>query len=559
MLLRPLLLGLALIVSSPLALAQIEPTDPTTSGGELIPEQAAFDVHFYDLAFDLDPARRHLAGEAVTHAAILFPTRHLVLDLDTTFTVVEARDLRHGALDVDRFGGRLRLAYDRTLQPGDSVAVQIRYEGAPRVAPNPPWEGGFTWVDRPDGTHWVGVSLQGEGADLWWPVKDHPSDKPDSVRVSVTVPSGHEAISNGHLRSTLEHADGRQTREWFVSTPINPYNVTLYVGPFERMEHPYTSVTGEALPVELYVLPEVRERAARQLPQFADQLRFMEETFGPYPFRADKYAVIHAPYLGMEHQTAIAYGDEWEDNAFGFDWLHLHELAHEWFGNLVTVPDWSHFWVHEGFAMYVEALYAEHLGGLDAYQRYLRERMRGRIANRQPVVPAPGGDTQSVYFGRTDATDQDVYFKGAWIIHTVRGVFRARLGEEEGDAAFFEALRRLTYPDPALEATTDGSALRFATSHDVQRTFEAQLGHSLDDLFRLYLDQPVLPQVEVTAEGEGWRLRWSTPEGYPLSIPVEVEQDGARRVVMMENGEALLPSGAHPVVDPDDWVLRPLR
>jgi aminopeptidase N len=532
-------------------------TDPLASGGPLVAEQAAYRVHFYDLALEVRPSERTIAGRNVMHAIVMHPTSVLAVDLDTTFTISRISDARFGDLTFDRRGGRVWVDFGRTLQPGDDITMTIAYAGRPRIAPRPPWVGGFIWVDREDGTHWVGVANQGEGADLWWPVKDHPSDRADSLRIALTVPGGHEAIANGRLRSVTEE-DGRRTFDWFVSTPINNYSVSLYVGPFVTLEADYLSVTGEPMPFSLHVLPEAVEDAARQLPQFVDQMRFLEETFGPYPFRADKYAVVHAPYLGMEHQTAIAYGDDWQDNAFGFDWLHLHELAHEWFANLVTVPDWSHLWVHEGFAMYIEALYAERIRGIRHYHGYMRQRMRGVIANRQPVVPQPNLDTQEVYFGRPDQTDQDVYFKGAWFLHTLRWKFRAELGEDAGDRTFMSAMRRVAYPDPALETDRACAACRFATTRDVMRIFSEALGADLEDEFRLYLHQPALPRLATRRTGDGLALRWETPPGYPLALPIEVDVDGRRQVVEMTGGAGFVsaPARARITVDPDSWVLR---
>lgn len=558
--LSPLLLTLALAAS---ALAQpaseLPASDPLTSGGPLLTEQAAFDVLAYDLRLEVRPEERSIAGSNTVHARITLPTGRLVLDLDTTFTVSGVtEEVRGWEVPVTRRGGQLWLEMPRTMQPGDSVALRVEYAGRPRVAKNPPWEGGFTWVEREDGTHWVGVSCQGEGADLWWPVKDHPSDEPDEMRIRLTVPAGHEAISNGRLQGITEHGATR-TFDWYVSTPINNYGVTLYIAPYEAVEASYTSeLTGETFPITFWALPEDVEKAEGLMPQILDQMAFMEETFGPYPFRADKYAVVQAPYLGMEHQTAIAYGDTFENNEFGFDWLHLHEFAHEWWGNMVTVPDWSHFWIHEGFAIYVEALYAERLGGPEAYHASMRRRFRHRIANRRPVVPEVPVDTQEAHFGlraTTGATDSDVYFKGAWFLHTLR--YAARLGTGS-DEAFFRALRRMAYPDPALERVTDGRQARFATTDDFQRILEAETGLELADLFALYLRQPALPRLVAEREGDTLHLRWETPEGYPMALPVEVAVGGQVRRVDMEGGRGTLavPSGAEIVLDPNDWILK---
>ena len=535
--------------SPPRAQAGVAPSDPSASGGELIREQAAYDVHYYDLQLDIDPERRALEGQVATHATITIPTDAIVLDLDTTFAVAQITDLNTGdTLPFERLGGRLLIDLGWTKQPGDSVAVRVDYAGRPRVAPNPPWVGGFTWVEREDGTYWVGVSCQGEGADLWWPVKDHPSDEPDSLRIRTTVPAGHTAVSAGRLREVVE-TDETRTFDWFVSTPINNYGLSLYVAPYVALVEPYASTAGDSLPITFYALPEDSAKAAALLPQVADHMRFMEEVYGPYPFRADKYAVAQSPYLGMEHQTAIAYGSTFTDNEFGFDWLHLHELAHEWWGNLVTVPDWRHFWVHEGSAIYVEALYAERLGGPDAYHRYLRSK-RGLIQNRRPVVPGETVDTQGAHFG-TRSGDNDVYYKGAWFLHTIRYAVN-------DDEAFLRALRRMTYPEPAMETVTDGRQTRFATTDDFQRTLEHETGRDLGALFQLYLYQPELPRL-VTARGEGrLELRWETPEGYSFELPVEVAVNGEVRRVRMRAGRGALPvpPEAEVVVDPDDWILK---
>ena len=526
-----------------LAHAQPLASDPSESGGVLIYEQAAYDVHYYDLQLAVMPAQAALAGRLSAHVTITLPTDALVLDLDTTFAVARIEDERGEALAFERLGGRLWIHLGATRQPGDAVVITVDYAGRPRIAPNPPWQGGFTWAARPDGTFWVGVSCQGEGADLWWPVKDHPSDEPDSLRIRATVPAGHTAVSAGRLQRETVNDDGTVTFDWLVSTPINNYGLSLYVAPYEAVSFDYTSTSGGPLPITFYALPEDRANAERLLPQIAEHVRFMEETFGPYPFRADKYAVVQSPYLGMEHQTAIAYGDEFEDNEYGFDWLHFHELAHEWWGNLVTVPDWRHFWVHEGTATYAGALYAEHLGGAEAYRRSLLD-SRARIQNQRPVVPAASIDTQDAYFGQrgtTGATDADVYFKGAWFLHTLRWAIN-------DDAAFFRGLRRVLYPTPEMEAVTDGRQARFVTTDDVQRILEVETGRDLEDLFRLYLDQPALPRLvserepaPAEAGGDTLRLRWETPEGYPLELPVEVSVDGNVQRVPMPGGSADAP------------------
>ena len=414
-----------LVLGATLALTACDPAGPAEatldSGGPLRPEQAAFDVTFYDLALRIDPADSTLAGSLTADARIVHPTARLVLDLDARLVVQTVR-LGAGEAAVarpfERRGGRIWIDLGGTRQPGETVRVTVDYGGRPRVAPQPPWQGGFTWARTPDGAPWIATTVQREGADVWWPVKDHVSDEPDSMALHFTVPRPLVAASNGRLRRVEDHADEWRTYHWFVSTPINVYNVTLAAAPYQPVETDYTSITGESLPVIFYVLPEDRARGKAFLPEILDHLRFFETTLGPYPFRADKYGVVQTPHLGMEHQTLIAYGAAFDNGAmtggrdFGFDALHHHELAHEWWGNLVTNADWRDMWLHEGFATYMQALYAEQRGGRaapagqhrepacagaarvpfgvsDLRRRYLRE--GGLGAAHAPVLDRGGG------------------------------------------------------------------------------------------------------------------------------------------------------------------------
>ena len=531
----------------------------TSSGGPLMPEQAAYDVTFYDLDLDVRPDSQAIDGTLTVHARIVQPIEYLVLDLDTALAVSDVR-LRQGGttepLRYTRREGKLWGDLGGMRQPGDSVVVEVAYGGRPRVAPNPPWVGGFTWAETEGGQPWIATTVQVDGADLWWPAKDHPSDEPDSVALHVTVPDPLVVASNGRLRQVEEEEGGRRTYHWFVSTPINNYNVALNIAPYRTIEGVYESVAGDTIPVTFWVLPEAYEEGQRLFPQFMEHLRFYEDLLGPYPFRADKYGVAHTPHLGMEHQTIIAYGHDFTDNPYGFDFLHHHELAHEWWGNLVSAADWRDFWIHEGFGSYMQALYAEELGGAEAYRRYLAGSREG-IRNRQPVAPREPRTTTQMYFVAPDYTesDGDIYYKGAWVLHTLRYLI--------GDGAFFEALRRMAYPDPAMERVTDGRQARFATTDDFLRIAERTSGQELDWFFEVYLRQPALPRLIEERTGDALRLRWSLPEGLPDSLtfpmPVDVEIDGAlRRVEVSREGVAVpLPQPeADVTVDPMRWVLR---
>jgi len=581
---RSTLLLLALIAAPAAAQrAPLEALPDNTSGAPMPYEQAAVDVTYYDLALAIRPADSTIAGTLTAHLRVVHPTDALVFDLDAPLAVSSVERLAwrgaHAAhdstgmlvvvpgawtrepLDFERRPQSLRIALGGTAQPGENVVVAIAYAGAPRVAPRPPWVGGFTWARAAGGQPWVGVSVQGEGADAWWPTKDHPSDKADSVTVALTVPEGLTGVANGRLRSHRSNEDGTDTFVWHVSNPISNYGVSAYVAPYERVDATFASITGESVPVVFWVLPERADDARRQLPEFIDHLAFLQRTFGPYPFRRDGYQVVHSPYLGMEHQSAIAYGDEFDSGPRGFDWLHFHELAHEWWANLVTAPDWRDFWIHESLAEYAEALYAGELAaraGADsmaAYRGYLDEYFLPRLQNVAPVAPTEPRATTQMYFLPDGQFNGDIYFKGAMFFHTLRWML--------GDEAFFDALRRLAYPEPAQENAAGCEACRFVSTSDVQATFERAYGRSLAGVFAIYLRQPALPTLEVERAGAETRLRWlyptdALPAGAAFDVPVEVEVDGRRVRVEMPGGEGSLtvPARAEFAVDPDRWLLR---
>lgn len=551
----------ALLLTAPVLAAQPSGGWPGgTSGLPLPDEQAAVDITFYNLALTLDPEAKRIDGTLGAEMDVVHPTAALLFDLHEALDVAGVRDADGAAMPFEREDGRVRLHLGRTAQPGERLAVEIAYGGVPREAPRPPWDGGLVWSETEDGRPWVAVACQINGADLWWPTKDQPSDEPDSVRIALTGPADLKAIANGRLDGRVENGDGTATTTWRVTTPINNYGVSFGMAPYEEMTKTYASPLGYEMPVTFYVLPERRADAERVLPEFLDHIRFLEETFGPYAFRADGYDVLHTPYLGMEHQSLIAYGSDFSHDASGFDWLHFHELAHEWFANLATAPDWRDFWVHESFANYAEALYAEDLAerdGRDGHAAYIGRlaRSRGGLLNVQAVAPRETRSTMPMYELPDGRFNGDIYSKGAWVLHTLRGMI--------GDEAFFAALPRITYPDPAMMEVTDGRQTRFVSTADVQRAFEDASGRDLTAFFEVYLRQPDLPRLDVVRSGGEVTLRWVTPEGTLadnqfFEVPVEVVVNGETQRLPMNGGVGTLAvsDDAEVTVDPDRWVLR---
>lgn len=517
------------------------------SGGPLSSEQAAYDVTFYDLDVRVDPGQKRIEGTLQVRADVLDSLDVVVLNLDRRLSIDEVwpSDAPNKRLTVDRRDDANQVWIDlpARLGPGDDVALTVAYGGHPRVAPNPPWDGGLTWATTPSGAPWVATSCQTAGADLWWPVKDHPSDEPDSMRIGITVPDSLVAASNGRLAGVEQTTDSTRTYEWAVSSSINTYGVTMNVGPYVRVDTTYGSTANVDVPVSFYALPSDSGAARAILSHFLDHVRFLEETLGAYPFRGDKYGLAQTPFLGMEHQTLIAYGNGFDRTGglgydAGFDALHFHELAHEWYGNCVTVRDWKDFWLHEGTATYLEALYAESLRGPSAYHEVIAHHRR-QISNQAPIAKKGPATAQEMYH-------RDVYFKGALILHTLRSM----IGKEGVTAV----LRRFL-----SSGSTDAPSCRHVDTEGFLSVAESVADQSLDGVFETYLYQASLPRIDSTRTDEALVLEWTNTQTSEFDVPIPVEVNGETTDVAMSGGRGRLPipeSGADVRIDPEGWVLR---
>ncbi|MDQ3804972.1 MAG: M1 family metallopeptidase [Acidobacteriota bacterium] len=545
------LLALLLCPAAPRAQRELG-ARPSDSGGPLMPEQAAYDVTFYDLALRVNPREQSIAGALTARARIVHPTDWFVLDLDTPLAVSQTSLVGAGVarpLRFERRGGKVWIALGRTMQPGEAVEVRVEYAGKPRVAPRPPWVGGFVWAKTPSGQDWISTAVQMDGADLFWPCKDHPSDEPDSMSLHITVPAGLVVAANGKPTGVTKNNDGTSTSNWHVSTPINNYGVALNIAPYRTIEGTYRSVTGEQVPATFWVLPENYEKGQRLFAELFEMLAFLEKHLGPFPFRADKIGVAETSHLGMEHQTIIAYGNHFVQDANRFDWLLFHEVGHEWWANLVTAADWRDFWIHEGFQSYMDALYHGEKRGPEAYHRHIAG-LRRNINNRQPLAPREARTTTQMYFVAPDYvnSDGDVYNKGAAVLHTLRYLV--------GDKAFFTALRRMAYPTAALERVKDGRQCRFVTTEDFRHVAEEASGMRLDWFFEVYLRQPQLPRLVSEVKGDTLTLRWDTPGGLAFPMPVTVKLGERTQKLEVSTAPVTIPlGGQQPVVDPENWLL----
>ncbi|MFN6962304.1 MAG: M1 family metallopeptidase [Pyrinomonadaceae bacterium] len=525
---------------------------PTETGGPLKFEQAVYDVQSYDITLDVDPKSRSISGTTVMTARATIPTDVILLDLDTPFTVSGVTDGAGNKLRYTRTATQIRIWFPFSKQVGDEIKTAITYSGTPREAPRPPWIGGFMWKKTPGGADWVSVALQNDGADLMFPVKDHPSDKPAMAAMHITVPDPLMAVGPGRFEGSKKNAGGTTTWNWRMTNPIANYSIVFNAAPYKLVEGKYRStITREMLPIYFYVLPEHADKAPRLIEEQKKYLAFFEKYLGPYPFRSQKVGIVETPHLGMEHSTAIAYGNEFKFNEDGTDWLLLHEFGHEYWANLVTASDWKDFWIHEGFQSYMDTLYTEHLHGREAYLKAMAARAKN-FRNKQPVAPREAKIAYQVYMAEPDyvRSDGDIYGKGAYILHTLRYLI--------GDDAFFRALRRMAYPTKAMERLTDGRQTRLVTTDDFLTIAEQESKMDLDWFFELYLRQPKLPRLVTDIEAGTMKLRWETPNDLPFPMPVDVVIGGKTRRVEMKDGKATISftGGSTPAVDPNGWVLK---
>ena len=542
--------ALFLLLSATCAFAQRDlGSRPTATGGPLMFEQAVYDVQSYDVSLNVDPKTKSISGTTVMTAKAVIPTDVIVLDLDTPYTITKVTDGTND-LKYERREGKIWIWFPQSKQDGEEIKTSITYSGVPREAPRPPWVGGFMWKQTKDGSPWISVALQNDGADLLFPCKDHPSDKPAQAAVHVTVPEPLMAVSVGKLQGSKKNSDGTVTWNWLMTNPVANYSIIFDAAPYKVIEDSYKSVSGDTIPVYFYVLPEDFDKGPGLVKELKKYTAYYEKYLGPYPFRSQKLGMVETPHLGMEHSTHIAYGNQFRYNADGTDWLLLHEFGHEWWANLVTASDWKDFWLHEGFQSYMDTLYQEYLHGQDAYLKAMSARVK-RLRNTQPVAPREAKIAYQVYMEAPDYTqsDGDIYDKGALVLHTLRYLI--------GDDAFFRALHHMAYPNKQMETYTDGRQERLVTTDDFLTIAEKDSGEKLDWFFELYLRQPKLPKLVSEVNGNTMTLHWETPNNMPFPMPVDVVVNGKTQRVEMKDGKATIKfTGTAPVIDPNGWVLK---
>ncbi len=369
---------------------------------------------------------------------------------------------------------RTRLAYTRdsnatfvrlkkTIPTGQKEKLKIYYHGKPVVAEQPPWKGGFVWEKDTLNRPWIGVACEGLGASVWWPCKDHLSDEPDSMRMTYTVPSELVCVSNGTFIKKEKVNASENSYQWFVHYPINNYNVTFNAAYYAHFTDTLIQANKQPLALNYYVLDYNKDKAEAHFnKQVKPILRCYEKLFGPYPFQKDGYSLVETHYWGMEHQSCIAYGNNFKTDVFGIDYIIMHETAHEWWGNSLSTKDHAELWIHESFATYSEPLLLECMYSYEVALKYLLY-LRRNIQNKEPIV----GPLNVNYNGWKDS---DMYYKGALMLHTLRNVLN-------NDKLWFEIIYGLA----------THFKISSVNSQDIIGYINSRTGKNFDAFFNEYL------------------------------------------------------------------------
>lgn len=512
-------------------LSEIQAQD-LKSGGVLKPEQAIMDIRHYTVSLDVNPTQQSIEGYTEIDVVTSQPTSVLLFDLVHLLTVKKIW-VNKKEQPFTQENDFIRISLPSAL-PAGRARVKIQYGGKPGIAPRPPWIGGFMWEKDSNGNPWISITDCGEGAKIYFPCKDHPSDEPnEGADLIITVPKGLYVAGPGLLQKTTTRGN-KSTFHWKTKYTINNYSILFNIGKYKVVSRTYTTINGNKVPMQFYVLEEHEQKASHLLDLFEQSAHVAEKYFGEYPWIKEKMAICETPHLGMEHQTLNAYGNNFRYTKVGgkdFDWLLHHEFGHEWWANKVTGIDWSDMWIQEGICSFGDALYTREVEGEEAYLKRMQDTGR-KTLNKLPVVMGEHLDYDVIYH-------PDIYGKGAFFMHTLRYVI--------GDEIFFPTLKRLA-TDP--QYTFD----QMVSTNDVEKLFSNAAAQDLKPLFDFYLRTINKLEVQVKQLNEtDYQIKLLN---YDHALPIDIVMNSGKQRMMVDNKGINLTNSTWPVVDPDGYYLK---
>jgi len=487
--------------------------------GNLSKKRTCYDVFFYDLNIIIDEKKKAIINSYNDlHIEAIDDFNKIQIDLFNNLEITSI-EFENDILEYQRISNAIFVDFPRKINKGERLIFRVNYTGFPRVAVNPPWDGGFSWEFDKNNNPWIGVSCQGLGASSWWPCKDHQSDEPDSMKITCTVRTPLKVISNGNqIKQEIIYSNDLKSEAnqstWFVSYPINNYNVTLSIADYSHFRDTYIS-NSDTLDLDYYVLTYNLEKARIHFKQVKPMLKCFEYLFGQYPFHNDGFSLVETPYLGMEHQSAIAYGNNYLPGYNGnknfiagldFDYIIIHETGHEWWGNSITTNDIADMWVHEGFCTYSEVLYVECIYGYEVMLDYIENQKRF-VQNDKPIV----GN-----YNVNKRGSNDMYQKGSLMLHTLRNVIN-------DDSLWFSIIKGIS--EDFKYKVIDGV--------DILDYIKNKVKIDLKTFFEQYLYNRRIPIFEYKIQKEGREFvllyRWNAIKDFNMKLFIN---DGQKNILI---------------------------
>jgi len=480
-----------------------------TLRGSITPERVWWDLTYYHLDIKVNPYDSTIVGSNTINYRVINPSKIMQIDLQLPLridSVVQSGKILKAVRDINAWFIEL----EEAQSVGDAKSLKVYYSGKPRVAKHPPWDGGLVWKKDNNGLPFAASACQGIGASVWWPCKDHMYDEPDSMAISVNVPNPLMNVSNGRLRKVEPLNNGTTTYHWFVSNPINNYGVNINMADYAHFSEVFEGEKGP-LSCDYYVLKENLVKAKKHFADAPRTLKAFEHWFGPYPFYEDGYKLVEAPYLGMEHQSSVTYGNSYKKGYLGmdvsgsgwglkFDFIIVHESGHEWFANNITYKDIADMWIHEGFTAYSECLFVEYYYGKNAGAEYVTG-TRKSIKNDIPII------------GRYHVNNEgsgDMYYKGANLLHTLRQL-------QNDDEKWRQLLRGLNRDFYHQTVTTQ----------QIEDYISKALEMNLTPVFNQYLRDVRIPELQYFWDGNLLNYRWfNVVEDFSMPVEVQIEKNG---------------------------------
>jgi len=505
---RSVLLPLCLLAPAILAAqpsARQTPSRASILRGEYGPFRANNDLLSYHLDIRFEPARKFVSGKNTIRFRMLKDDRRIQLDLAEVLKI-EKIVLGRTELKYERDSGAVFIDFPETLRKGKTYAIDFYYSGNPTQQGR---FGGLTFGKDPAGHDWIYSACEGIGASVWWPNKDQWQDEVENMQISISAPSNLVDVSNGRFQSKKDLGDGYTQWNWKVHYPINNYDVAVNIGNYVQFSDRLGGLT-----LDYFVLPENLEKAKKQFSQAKGMLKAFDHYFGEYPFKKDGYKLVEVPYSGMEHQSAVAYGNRYANGYLGRDWtgvgisprfdfIIIHESGHEWFGNSVTAADPADMWIHEGWTTYLECLFCEYTYGKADGIKYTNG-LKSHVNNRQPILGQRGINQDP---------PQDQYFKGALFIHTLRSVV-------DDDKKWWSILHKFYQTFKYKTILTE----------DVVRFFNENTGKNLTPIFDEYLRHATIPTLEILKTDLGTQYHWIANEP-TFAMPIKIKIQGTWQTI----------------------------